>query len=112
MSVVTVTVIVSLTRLPLVSCTVTVITLAPATSGMLAAVPVRRPAAAPLAPRSLAQVIDAMPVSSAAVPARVMNGAVAVVAGSGVGEVMVMVGTAVGALSTLMFSIWLCVTRV
>ena len=54
-----------------------------------------------------------MPVSSAAVPARVMNGAVAVVAGSGVGEVMVMVGAAVsGAFSTLMFSIGSAFTRV
>ena len=88
----TLTVIESVPLLPFVSWAVTVITLAPAWSGMSAAVQLVVPTAAPLPPRSLAQVTDVTPVSSAAVPASVMNGAVDVVAGSAVGDVIVTVG--------------------
>ena len=68
--------------------------LTPPASGMPDAVQLVVPDAAPLPPRLLTQVTDAMPVSSVAVPASVMLDASEVKVGSAVGEVMVMTGGA------------------
>ncbi len=71
---------------------------------MLLAVQFVVPVAAPLPPRLLIQVTDAMPVSSAAVPASVMLEASEVNVGLAVGVVMVIVGGAPTALATFTVS--------
>ena len=68
----TVTVSVSVVELPVASVAVTAMMLTPPASGMPDAVQLVVPMAEPLPPRLLTQVTDAMPVSSAAVPASVM----------------------------------------
>ena len=103
--------IVSVVELPFRSVAVTAMMLTPPASGMPGAVQFVVPIAAPLPPRLLTQVTDAMPVSSAAVPASDTLAASEAKVGSAVGEVIVMTGGVPVALVTLTVSTFWCDTR-